>query len=143
MNNYNAHQNQLNKTTLYLQKKFPEARFFSRHVGKFYSSRIFSSIYEIHTMNDLKTWLVSIKNKFLISINKPGMPDQYAIFPVNIYGKIIPVHIEIETKTGNSRLSESQKKWKAVYERMGVKYVISRNHIDAERQIKEYLETLK
>lgn len=143
MSKYQNHQNQLNKTTLYLQKKFPDFRFFSRHVGKFYSSRVFHAIKDIHSIEGLKQWLFAMKGKYLISINKPGMSDQYIIAPIEINGKIIPVHIEVETKTGKARLNPDQVKWKKICGLMNVKFIEARNESEAEKEIQEYIDYLQ
>jgi len=82
MNKYLEHQNLLNDTTIHLQKCFPGARFFDRHVGKFYSPRIMLSLIEFLEKNisfsgfellkRFKSWLIKSKSKYIISINKPG-----------------------------------------------------------------------
>jgi len=139
MNNYLQHQNHLNTTTLKLQKRFPNARFYSRHVGKFYNQRIFDSLRKINSFEELRQWLFATKNKFLISINKPGMSDQYAIFPTEINGIIIPIHIEIESKTFSGKLSASQKAWEFICKKNHIPYFVSRNDNNVGDEIEAYL----
>ena len=122
MTKYQNHQNQLNKTTLHCQKVFPAFRFFDRHVGMFYSKRVFDGIRKIHTIAHFKNWVYTI-GKFIIRINKPGMSDQYIIAPIEINGKIIPVHIEMETKTGKAVLSNDQIKWRKFCKMMNIKFI--------------------
>jgi hypothetical protein len=144
MNKYANHQDNLNRTTLYLQKVFPMARFFDQHVGKFLSVRIIEAIKKFYSLEQIKQWLATKSYfKYLISINKPGMSDQYAIIPILINGKKIPVFIPIETKTGTGKLSPDQKKWKKIYEMLGCKYIVSRDKKEVEKEINEYIEWLK
>jgi len=107
----------------------------------FYSKRVFDAVKKIHTIEHFKNWVYSI-GKFIIRINKPGMSDQYIIAPIEINGKIIPVHIEREEKSGKAVLSADQKKWKKICEIMHVKFIESRNAEDAEKEIREYIKTL-
>lgn len=143
MSKYSNHQNKLNSITLYLQKKFPDARFFSRHVGKFYSQRIFYRIKNIQSFYDLKQFVFSMKSQYLVSINKPGMSDQYVIFPIIINGKKVPVHIEIETKTGTGRLTADQIRWKSICKMMNVKFIESRDELVVEKEMNEYRRWLQ
>lgn len=143
MSKYQQHQNLLNNTTLYLQKKFPMARFFSRHVGQFYSKRIFHAIKGIHSIEGLKQWLFAMKAKYLVTINKPGMSDQYMILPVKIKNKMIPVHIEIEYKSGKGKLEPEQLDWKRKCELINVKFIEAREQCEVERELNEYIEYLQ
>jgi len=142
MDKYRNHQNQLNKTTLHLQKCFPSARFFTQIVGEFYLKRVFYGVKSIKTLEHFKNWVYSI-NKFRIKINKPGMSDQFIIMPVVINGKKIPVFIPIETKTGAGKLLPHQIKWKKIYENLGCKYIEARNEFDVEKEINDYINYLK
>lgn len=92
MSSYERHQYVVKKSLVELQKQFPKARFFQRHVGLFYT-----------------------KNGGRIKINQPGMSDIWALFPG---GK----HVEIEVKTGTGILSPKQKAWKATVELLGIKF---------------------
>ena len=110
---------------------------------EFYSKRILQSLRKIRTIADLKSWLIGVRNKFRIKINKPGMADQYAIFTIEINGKKVPVHIEIETKSGKARLSKDQLWWQGICKMIHVKYIVSRDKYETENEIREYLEWIK
>ena len=139
-NNYQQHQNHLNETTLFLQREFPQARFYLRHVGLFYSSRIFHAIKQINSIEGLKQWLYAAKNKYLIKINKPGMSDQYGIIPVEINGKKIPIHFELEYKTNSGKLSKNQIQWKEMCSNLNIKFIEIRNKKQALKEINEYID---
>ena len=143
MDKYLAHQNLINETTLYLQKKFPEARFFERHVGKFLLTRFLYSIKNVGSLSELKRVLFIAKNKFMISINKPGMSDQYMIYPIEINGNKVSLHMELEYKTGKAKLSLDQKRWKSICKKLNVFFVEVRDKEEAYEQIKDYLDGLK
>ena len=99
MNKYQAHQIQLKKILLGLQKSFPNSRFFERHVGLFLTI-----------------------NQNPIRINKPGMADVWGLVPYN--GRLL--HVEIEVKTGNARQSKDQKKWQNFIEKLDGIYILGR-----------------
>ena len=142
-NNYQQHQNLLNETTLYLQRKFPSFRFYDRHVGLFYSSRIFHAIKAINSIEGLKQWLFAAKSKYMVKINKPGMCDKYVIAPININGRIVPVHIEMEFKSGSGKLSKDQIEWKRKCENMSVEFIEVRDKEQAEKEINQYIKYIK
>lgn len=82
---YKEHQKVLKESMEYVQMNIPEIRMFQRHVGIF------------------KTLTGS-----LIKINFPGMSDMYCLVPT----KFGMMHIECECKTGNSKLSKVQQRWR-------------------------------
>lgn len=101
---YEEHQNLLKESFLYTQEEIKNIRFFQRHVGLFM------------TLNGSP-----------ININKPGMSDAYALLS---YKKRFLIHIEIEFKTGKSRLSNDQKKWREFIMSFGGHFLEVRNKED-------------
>jgi hypothetical protein len=100
INRYHQHQKRLKEILLGLQKAFPSARFFERHVGLFLTI-----------------------NQTPIRINKPGMADVWGLIPHN--GQLI--HVEIEVKTGNAKQSRDQKKWEKFINNLDGIYIIARS----------------
>lgn len=143
MSKYQQHQNKLNTIVLHLQKKFPAAKFYNRHVGLFYSMRIMSAVKSVKTISDFKSFMFSAKNKYLVSINKAGMSDVYMIIPINVNGKILPIHLELEIKTGCGKLSKDQLRWKKICGLMHVKFIEARCELDVEKEINEYIKELQ
>ena len=107
------HQNLIKKTELLGQKEIPGIRFFDRIVGKFYT-----------------------RKGRRIAINRKGMADQWAIYPLNG----VLAHFEIEYKTGKARQTKEQKAWQKFIEKQGGVYFLVRDEFEAVKQIKEYIK---
>lgn len=84
-NHYHEHQKLIKNFLLEAQPLFPNLRFFSRHVGLFYT-----------------------KYGKPVKINKKGMFDVWAI---GINASQLCQHLEFEFKTGESYKSKDQKDW--------------------------------
>jgi len=106
---YFAHQELIKRTKLLLTKTYPKRlRIFDRHVGLFYKKRTDNNII----------------NYSPIKINKKGMCDCWGVMAVPCEfrrGNLInlPIHLEMEFKTGNAKLSEEQKNWRDFCNSMG------------------------
>lgn len=136
---YQQHQNALNKIKTYCQKKFPEIRFFNRHVGLFYSQRFFYSLRQAETFSDLKELLKS-KGKYLVKINSKGMSDLYFIYPLKIGNLTIPVHGEIEIKTGDAIQNIDQVKWQNFCKGLGISYIVGKDPHQVYLDIKKIID---
>lgn len=115
MGKYKQHQNQLKKTILHLQKRFPKIRFFERHVGVFL------------TMNGEP-----------IRINTPGMADLWALYP----SELGLIHLEIEIKTGKATQSKAQKVWEKFITSMGGFYIVAKDEIETERKLESLIRRI-
>lgn len=113
MSKYTNHQFLLKSFMLEAQKKFPTIRIFQRHVGQFYTMR-----------------------GTPIKINKKGMSDAWAWFPVD--GKVIA--FEFEIKTGKAVQTKEQKNWEKFCGGMCVNYLTVRDVDDALEQIEEIIK---
>lgn len=102
MNNYKKHQKLLKDVMLALQKKYPKARIFERHVGVF---RL-------------------LRSSGIVRINKPGMADLWMLYN----GK----HYEFEIKSGKSKQTKDQKNWEKIVKDCGCNYFILRDLSDIE-----------
>ena len=91
------------------QKAFPSISLYTRHVGKFYIRRIMAG--------------GSAINYTPIKIEKKGRCDDWFVLPccfINHPNIILPIHGEIETKSGKSVLSPDQIKWRDKCLRKGI-----------------------
>ena len=105
MNHYQKHQFAIREMRLALMKAFPNSiRIFDRHVGLFFT---------VHGHP--------------IKINKKGMCDNWAVLTCLSKKKVLPIHIEIETKTGDPRLTHSQIRWKNFCQTIGVWHFLNKN----------------
>ena len=115
MNNYAQHQKKVDSMRLAICQKFGRSiRTFPRHVGLFYR-----------------------KNGSPIKINRSGMCDTWGILVCRKapFGDMkIPVHLEIETKTGSGQLSKAQREWRDFCHTVGVWHFV---HRDNEKLIDE------
>lgn len=102
-NRYKNHQNLCNQVLNALQKRFPEGRFFTRHVGMFRF----------------------LRSNGIIKINKPGMSD--------IWGLYKGRHIEIEVKTGKARQTKDQKRWEKAVKEAECEYYLVRSVEDVNK----------
>lgn len=110
---YRQHQNLIKRFKLLASTELPEARFFDRHVGQFFT-----------------------KTGQQVKINEAGMSDLYGIIKTE-NGLI---HIEVEAKTGGGRLSAAQLKWKHfITEIMGGKFYLLRDEKETIDNIKNDL----
>jgi hypothetical protein len=90
---YFEHQELIKKTKILACQVWPQnIRLFDRHVGLFYKKRINKGIL----------------NYSPIQINRKGMADVWGVFT----HKGIPIHLELEFKTGNATLNADQLIWK-------------------------------
>lgn len=116
MSKYAAHQILLNEQVFAAQKEYPNARFYPRHTGVFFT-----------------------RNGTPITINRPGMSDYWAWFPVNGFTH----HIEIEAKSGSAVLSKEQKKWRAHCERMNIQFFLVTSENTLIQQMNAFEKSLK
>lgn len=101
---YKQHQQFLKDQIFEAQQKFPNIRFFERHVGLFYT-----------------------REGNPIKLNKPGMCDLWALLPIGN----MTYHLEIEIKTGSGVLSKSQKIWQTFCAKMNIPFFLvnDSNHL--------------
>lgn len=109
---YHQHQELLQKCALLIQARWPSARFFSRHVGLFYT-----------------------RTGHPVKIGIPGQADAYIYMPTK-YGL---TSIEIEFKTGTGKQSPAQKNWESIIKGMGGIYIVARNEQDLIYEIESEL----
>lgn len=103
MNNYKAHQKLLKDVMISMQKKFPGAKIFERHVGYFRY----------------------LRSNGVIKINHKGMCDLWVIYK----GRLI----ELEIKTGKARQTKDQKRWEEIITEAGFEYYVIRSIEDLDR----------
>jgi hypothetical protein len=102
MNRYHEHQDLIKNTKLFLTQMFPKnLRLFDRTVGLFYAKRFSKGIIDYTP----------------IQINRAGMADNYGVVICHTFTDKekrfpLPIHFEVESKTGNAVLSEDQKNWR-------------------------------
>ena len=119
-NQYFAHQESVKKMSLKFPKVFGMfGRIIDRHVGVFYKKRVNKGIIDYTP----------------ISINRKGMSDNYGIlicYHVTDTNRAfkIPVHFEIETKTGKAKLSEFQITWRDFCNNMGIWWFLNSDNND-------------
>jgi len=97
MNRYKQHQKLLENVIISIQKKYPKARLFSRHVGTFRF----------------------LRSEGVVKINKKGMADIWGLHNGN--------HFEIEIKSGEARQTKEQKQWENIVTECGSKYFVIRS----------------
>lgn len=105
-----------------LQQKFKEIRIFRRNVGTFRTA------YDSY-----------------IKVEKKGMADLYALYPVKKDGKSALLHLEIEIKAQQGRMSKEQEEWKRFIKERGGLYVLVRpyNFDLAFERIRRYIDFLR
>ena len=127
---YRKHQNLIKIFKLKIQKEFPGIRLFDRHVGQFLSTRFANDLIKGDcTKYDFKN--------YIISINKPGMADCYALLP----SESGLIHLEFEFKTGNAVQSNNQKVWQKFIEDQNGIYIIVRD--EYHKAVKELQDKIK
>lgn len=71
-----------------------------------------------------------------INIGVKGSADLMAVKPTvitpDMVGQTLAVFVAVEVKTATGRQSESQKKWQAAVEKLGVEYILARSEQDIE-----------
>ena len=133
---YAQHETLRAKSKPLFQKAFRSMSLYTRHVGNFYIRRILAG--------------GSAVNYTPIKIEKKGRCDDWFVLPCklafhasipdNYYNIILPIHGEIETKTGKAVLSPDQIKWRDKCFRKGILWFENRdpqttiNNINAELQ---------
>lgn len=133
MDNYFAHQELIKQTKLTITKRlFASVRLFDRTIGLFYRKRTNGGIIDYTP----------------IKIGKNGQCDTYGavkcFYWVN-HGQrspFIPVHIELEFKTGKGQLTEEQVTWKEFCESMGWIHIIVREDTDIVSEIYKRINAL-
>lgn len=103
------------------QEAFPDARFFTRHVGLFLTLR-------------------GVK----IMIGEKGQADLWMLLPIRmieartqkLFSEFL-VHVEIEVKSGNATQNKDQKKWGELITSMGGLYIVVRKPEDIRTAIQE------
>ena len=103
MNFYKEHQKLLKEVMISIQKMYPEARAFERHVGVFRY----------------------LRSNGIIKINKPGMADLWLIYKGH--------HFEIEIKTRNAKQTKEQKNWEKTITSCGSYYLVVRSLEDIKK----------
>lgn len=117
---YKAHQDLIKRFNLLATKTLPEFRLFARHVGKFLTPR-----------------------GTPISINSKGMCDQYGIFTLPLFDFHIPIHFEIEYKTGNAKLTIEQREWRGFCITRTIPHIVIRDENQGVKDIKKVIYDLK
>lgn len=115
------HQRILQLAMLDAQEAFPDARFFTRHVGLFLTLR-------------------GVK----IMIGEKGQADLWMLLPIRmieartqkLFSEFL-VHVEIEVKSGNATQNKDQKKWGELITSMGGLYIVVRKPEDIRTAIQE------
>lgn len=110
------HEKLLQETFLLIQKNFPNARIFPRHVGLFYRY-----------------------NGSPIKINFKGMADAYLLLPY----KNNLLHVEIEFKKHYDKQSKEQIKWQKMIESIGGLYILVKEPNNAITEIKKKWPDIK
>ena len=117
MNRYKAHQKRIAKMKLDLCRAFPRSiRIFDRPVGLFQRSGRY------------------------IKVGVAGMCDNWAVLTCTTGENTIPVHLEIETKTGNAVLSGKQKEWAEWCRTVGVWHFIQRDDTNLQKKVLERMK---
>lgn len=102
-NRYKNHELLLNQVLNALQKRFPQGRFFKRHVGVFRF----------------------LRSNGIIKINLKGMSD--------LWGLVNGRHIEVEIKSGNAKQTKDQKKWEKTMHELDCEYYVVRSVEDVNK----------
>jgi len=100
---YAQHEFLRNETKPRIQKEFRSISMYTRHVGQFFIRREKGSTVDYTP----------------IKIEKAGRCDDWFVLPCYLYEHrhraqptIFPIHGEVETKSGNSKLSPKQIEWR-------------------------------
>lgn len=128
--NYFAHQELIKKNKLLLTKQFPKAlRIFDRTIGLFYRRQAGGGIVDY----------VPIK------IGKNGQCDVYGALTCYHWQLAhikIPVHVEMEFKTGKGELTPDQLVWKQFCESMGWVYILVREETNVAAEITKAINNM-
>lgn len=111
--NYFKHQELVKRTKVLATKTFPQnLRLFDRHVGLFYKKRVTGGNIEY----------------LPIQINRKGMADVYGVFSLETRtGFKLPLHVELEFKTGSGKLTQDQETWRDFCRAMGWAWYLVRD----------------
>jgi len=116
--NYFAHQELVKRTKVLATKTFKNSmRMFDRHVGLFYKKRTGGGLIDYTP----------------IQINRKGMSDNWGVlicyfeFGNGVRNGPLPIHFEIETKTGTGKLTPDQIIWKDFCESFGIWFFENRD----------------
>jgi len=129
--NYFAHQELVKKTKVLVSDVLRNsARMFDRHVGLFYKKRVNDGMIEYTP----------------IQINRAGMADNWGViicfhYLDNERRHKIPVHFEVETKTGSGTLTDDQINWRDFNINFGVWWFENRDENILMEQIKTKAKT--
>jgi len=113
---YAQHENLRNQTKPLVQKAFRSISLYTRHVGQFYIRRIIDGGAAVDYIP--------------IKIEKKGRCDDWFVLPctfIHYPNIVLPIHGEIETKTGNSVLSPDQIIWRDKCLRKGILWFENRD----------------
>lgn len=117
--NYFNHQELIKRTKLKFTQVFRmSARLYDRHVGLFYKKRV---------NNGMIDYLP-------IQINRKGQADNWGVlicFHATDEGRRyrLPIHFEVETKTGKGKLTDDQKENKEKCENLGIWWFENRDEM--------------
>lgn len=124
--NYFKHQESIKNTKLKITKRFPKScRLFSRPIGVFYKKRVDGGVIDYTP----------------ITIGRKGQCDEWGVIgarvTTDIYknSPIIPVHIELEFKTGSGKLNPDQENWRDFCLMMGWVWILVREETDVIKEI--------
>ena len=124
---YFQHQELIKRTKLLTTKVFVNSlRIFDRHIGMFFKRRIDKDMV----------------NYTPVKINRKGMADNWGVIicysNFDICKKFkIPIHFEVESKTGKAILNKDQIIWKDFCESLGIWWFENR---DENKLIKDIIE---
>lgn len=130
--NNEAHQALTKATKFRITKEFPRTfRLFDRTVGVFYAKRVNGNVIDYQH----------------VTIGKRGQCDQWGVISCGIkaWGNespILPIHVELEMKTGSGKLNEDQETWKAFCIQMGWLWFQVREDTDVVKEIKDKIESM-
>lgn len=125
MDNYFNHQELIKKNKLLLTKQMPKSlRLFDRPIGLFFKKRTTGGCIDYTP----------------IKIGKNGQCDLWGVVSCYIWingqeKSIIPVHVEIEVKTGKGELNPDQIIWRDFCLTMGWVHIVAREETDVAREI--------
>lgn len=122
--NYFNHQELVKRTKLNFTKTFKSAaRVFDRHVGLFYKKRTKGGLIDYSP----------------IQINRKGMADNWGVIICymrsDIYKNKLPIHFEVETKTGKGKLNPDQIIWRDFCNNFGIWWFENRDEDELVKEI--------
>lgn len=119
-NRYKAHQDLIGRFKLLTTKNMPEFRVFDRIVGQF----------------------LTLRGTRIIIGNK-GACDQYGVYSLSVSDLIVPIHFELESKSGNAKLEPDQIIWQKFCKKRSIPHIIMRDEHQAINEIKSYIYKIR